>query len=67
MLQDLLAVEEVYLWEYWALDDVLRRLAYSLSQCIIKNGRMPLWDMFLPLNYEAMLKSQNHENPCLLL
>jgi putative transposase len=56
--------EEVYLWEYRTLDDVLRRLPYFIEQVYNQKRLHASLDYVPPIEYEAMLLSQNQKAPC---
>lgn len=59
--------EEVYLWEYRTLDDVLRRLPYFIKD-VYNQKRLHASLGYVPPNeYEVMLKTQNQKNPCLII
>ena len=58
--------EEVYLWEYRTLDDVLRRLPYFIED-VYNQKRLHASLGYIPPNeYEDMLKIRNPKNPCLI-
>ena len=56
--------EEVYLWEYRTLDDVLRRLPYFIEQVYNQKRLHASLDYVPPVEYEAMLINQNQKAPC---
>jgi len=58
--------EEVYLWEYHTLDDVLRRLSYFIES-VYNQKRLHASLGYVPPNeYEAMLETQDQNHPCLI-
>jgi putative transposase len=57
-------IEEVYLWEYRALEDVLRRLPYFIEQVYNQKRLHASLDYVPPVEYEAMLMNQNQKAPC---
>ena len=56
--------EEVYLWEYRTLEDVLRRLPYFIEQVYNQKRLHASLDYVPPVEYEAMLINQNQKAPC---
>jgi putative transposase len=56
--------EEVYLWEYRTLDDVLRRLPYFIEQVYNQKRLHASLDYVPPTEYEAMLINQTQKAPC---
>lgn len=56
--------EEVYLWEYRTLEDVLRRLPYFIEQVYNQKRLHASLDYVPPVEYEAMLIKQNQKAPC---
>jgi len=56
--------EEVYLWEYRTVEDVLRRLPYFIEQVYNQKRLHASLDYVPPTEYEAMLLSQNPKAPC---
>jgi putative transposase len=56
--------EEVYLWEYRTLDDVLRRLPYFIEQVYNQKRLHASLDYVPPTEYEAMLINQLQKAPC---
>jgi len=56
--------EEVYLWEYRTLDDVLRRLPYFIDQVYNQKRLHASLDYIPPVEYEAMLIIQKPKAPC---
>ena len=56
--------EEVYLWEYRTLEDVLRRLPYFIEQVYNQKRLHASLDYVPPAEYEAMLINQNQKAPC---
>jgi putative transposase len=56
--------EEVYLWEYRTLDDVLGRLPYFIEQVYNQKRLHASLDYVPPVEYEAMLINQNQKAPC---
>ncbi len=56
--------EEVYLWEYRTLEDVLRRLPYFIEQVYNLKRLHASLDYIPPVEYEAMLINQNPKAPC---
>ncbi len=58
--------EEVYLWEYRTLDDVLRRLPYFIEDVYNKKRLHASLGYVPPNEYEAMLETQDQKNPCLI-
>jgi putative transposase len=56
--------EEVYLWEYRTLEDVLRRLPYFIEQVYNQKRLHASLDYVPPVEYEAMLINLNQEAPC---
>ena len=56
--------EEVYLWEYRTLEDVLRRLPYFIEQVYNQKRLHASLDYVPPSEYEAMLINQNQKAPC---
>jgi putative transposase len=58
--------EEVYLWEYRTLEDVQRRLPYFIESVYNQKRLHASLGYVPPTEYEAMLKTQNQKNPCLI-
>lgn len=58
--------EEVYLWEYRTLEDVLRRLPYFIEQVYNQKRLHASLDYVPPAEYEAMLINLNPKAPCLV-
>lgn len=56
--------EEVYLWEYRTLEDVLKRLPYFIEQVYNLKRLHASLDYVPPVEYEAMLINQNQKVPC---
>jgi putative transposase len=56
--------EEVYLWEYRTLEDVLRRLPYFIEQVYNQKRLHASLDYVPPVEFEAMLINQNQKTPC---
>jgi putative transposase len=56
--------EEVYLWEYRTVEDVLRRLPYFIEQVYNQKRLHASLDYVPPTEYEAMLLNQNQKAPC---
>jgi len=56
--------EEVYLWEYRTLEDVLRRLPYFIEQVYNQKRLHASLDYVPPAEYEAMLINLNQKAPC---
>lgn len=56
--------EEVYLWEYRTLEDVLRRLPYFIEQVYNQKRLHASLDYVPPTEYEAMLINRNPKAPC---
>lgn len=56
--------EEVYLWEYRTLEDVLRRLPYFIEQVYNQKRLHASLDYVPPVEYEAMLINLNQKAPC---
>lgn len=56
--------EEVYLWEYRTLEDVLRRLPYFIEQVYNQKRLHASLDYVPPTEYEAMLINLNQKAPC---
>jgi putative transposase len=56
--------EEVYLWEYRTLEDVLRRLPYFIEQVYNQKRLHASLNYVPPVEYEAMLINQNQKEPC---
>jgi putative transposase len=56
--------EEVYLWEYRTLDDVLKRLPYFIEQVYNQKRLHASLDYVPPVEYEAMLINLNQKVPC---
>ena len=56
--------EEVYLWEYRTLDDVLQRLPYFIEQVYNQKRLHASLDYVPPTEYEAMLINLNQKAPC---
>ncbi len=56
--------EEVYLWEYHTLEDVLRRLPYFIEQVYNQKRLHASLDYVPPTEYEAMLINLNQKAPC---
>ncbi len=57
--------EEVYLWEYQTIEDVLKRLPYFLEDVYNQKRLHASLGYVPPTEYEALLKNQNPINPCL--
>ncbi len=58
--------EEVYLWEYRTLEDVLRRLPYFIESVYNQKRLHASLGYRPPSEYEAMLTIQNEKYPCLI-
>jgi len=58
--------EEVYLWEYRTLDDVLGRLPYFIEQVYNQKRLHASLDYVPPAEYEAKLINLNQKAPCLI-
>ena len=56
--------EEVYLWEYRTLDDVLGRLPYFIEQVYNQKRLHASLDYVPPAEYEAKLINLNQKAPC---
>jgi putative transposase len=56
--------EEVYLWEYRTLDDVLRRLPYFIEQVYNQKRLHASLDYVPPVEYETKLINLNQKAPC---
>ena len=56
--------EEVYLWEYRTLDDVLQRLPYFIEQVYNLKRLHASLDYVPPVEFEAMLINLNQKAPC---
>ena len=56
--------EEVYLWEYHTLEDVLRRLPYFIEQVYNQKRLHASLNYVPPSEYEAMLINLNQKAPC---
>jgi putative transposase len=56
--------EEVYLWEYRALEDVLRRLPYFIEQVYNQKRLHASLNYVPPVEYEAKLINLNQKAPC---
>lgn len=62
-----LKTEEVYLWEYRTLDDVLKRIPYFIDQVYNQKRLHSSLGYRPPNEFEAiMLETQNQEKPCLV-
>ena len=62
-----LKTEEVYLWEYRTLEDVLKRIPYFIDQVYNQKRLHSSLGYRPPNEFEAiMLENQNPEKPCLV-